>query len=193
MTTQIRQSVFETNSSSCHSLVLGEDFGAEIGPLDTVSGGTYLLRPFRDEDLPTEDTVFLTGWQEKAGYVLSLKVGFGKLDYHPDLMQLLGQDDRHAVTRYLLKGKDILNEASSIVKYYPPTGFSTAVEVLDKLVRTIKDYVGYEEVLFDYFAEDYYPLGFVETLGVPIRDLDGWTQEELASFLFGSSKIEILY
>lgn len=67
---QVRRNVFETNSSSTHSLSMTNEYINDAEFDDLVFEKTYIIKPFKSDEV--DDTMELSSVQDKLRYFLTL-------------------------------------------------------------------------------------------------------------------------
>ena len=193
---QIRQSVFETTSSSSHSLTLGENILNFPLPR-VVPGGTYVIL---FGDYGWEDGL-LDNWEEKLQYLMTDAMLCYTHEMAEPLLDIVKQppstEQFRKLTDYILSGNPMFHSERPENQGLMDFRNKLVPEKVACIIDILKGYLGYDEVLISYeqVCENSYrynAFGDIdhESVGTTseVWDMD---VHGIAGFLFGDSFIEL--
>ena len=151
---QIRRNVFETNSSSTHSLSMTNKYINDTEFDDLVFENTYIIKPFKSDEV--DDTMEITSVKDKLRYFLTLY--YQSWDDTPDsrkdeFMKLLKKIFPNTIFSLEIGHQYIFEDG----EYFFDSYFDTAecVKLIDEY--TLKKFMLYGTINFgDRDREDYY-------------------------------------
>lgn len=170
VSTQTRHAVFETNSSSSHSLTLSDRDIPECALPEQVIRNGYVLVSLGEFGWGPDD---LYSFEDKLSYLLTEITGGNATEYHRDYDQIGLYQDRGFDTEVSV----CLARADALISGHR----------LEPIVRMLEDYLGIRIGLL-------YSSGYIDhqSVGMITNDLSDSTQAEiLAMFLNGQNYITI--
>ena len=147
---QIRRGVFETNSSSCHSIVMAKNKLEPYGPCDTegergwIRGSALMYRDLLFEAFEFE---VLTSWIDKLGYSIAASQYFLREDIENMLEEHVEMAKKHGynIDKIVIENMDMEKEGFDIFD------FASVDHQSYDLLRDflLENQIGVEDFIFD--------------------------------------------
>jgi hypothetical protein len=177
MNTQIRHGVFETNSSSSHSLSLSEKFDKNDTTLIDL-----------DFDIDPTDTYIQVkygefGWEEEEFNDSKTKLSY-VVTFLNDVVRVDGTTNEVYVDREVVSDIDYCKKGNpSLEKYLDPNIYPKLREMLDEVVF---EYTGYKIQTIDNDASSYFKQGYIDHQSMSLLVFEDIfeSKEKLANFIF---------